>query len=127
MFTDLEGPIERFEWGRFQINGETHSADGKGVGKDICMVGEDVRPWSARKGHRIKPSMVDCILYEGVIVLVIGKGVNGAIKVPKKTRKKIYAAGIETLIIEKTPEACQIYNTLVRDGERAALLAHGTC
>ena len=127
MFTDPEGPIASFEWGRFQINGKIHSADGEGVGKDIFMLGEEVRPWKARKGHKLKPSMVDCVIGEDIAVLVIGNGVNGALKVSKKTKEKIRAAGIKTLLIENTPTACRTYNQLVRKGERAALLAHGTC
>ena len=127
MFTDPEGPITSFEWGRFQIKGEVHSADGEGVGKDILMLGEEVRPWTARKGHKLKPSMVECVLGEDIAVLVIGNGVNGALKVSRKTKEKLHAAGIATLVIENTPTACRTYNQLVRKGERAALLAHGTC
>ena len=59
MFKDPEGTIERFEWARFQINGEVHSAEGEGVGKDIFMLGEVVQPWLARKGHKLKPAMVE--------------------------------------------------------------------
>ena len=64
MFKDPEGPIEDFDWGRFQIRGQVHSADGEGVGKDIFMLGESVRAWMARQGHRLKPSMVDCVIGE---------------------------------------------------------------
>lgn len=127
MFTDPKGPIEKFEWGIFQIRGEIHSDDGKGVGKDIFMVGECVKPWKARKGHRLKPSMVSCVLNADVEVLVIGNGVNGALKVLKKTRQKILSSGIERLIVEETPKACETYNRLLREGKRVALLAHGTC
>jgi len=127
MFVDPDGPIETFKWGQFQIRGRLHSADGKGVGKDICIVGGEVQPWSARKGHRLRPKMVTCALSPGVRILVIGNGVNGAIRVPKKTRQAVAAAGIEELIIEKTPKACQVYNRLARKGEAVALLAHGTC
>jgi len=97
------------------------------VGKDIFMLGTAVHPWPARKGHRLKPSMVECVLGQEVATLVIGNGVNGAIRVPEKTRKRLRSDGIETLIIEKTPQACRTYNQLLRQGERAALLAHGTC
>ena len=107
--------------------GRTHSAEGQGVGKDIFLLGGEVQPWKARKGHKVKLAMVDCVIGRGVAVLVIGNGVNGALKVPEKTRAKIRSAGIETLIVAKTPEACRIYNERVRQGERAALLAHGTC
>jgi len=127
MFIDSAGPIERFEWGKFQIDGRVHSMDGVGVGKDIFMLGRDVQPWRARKGHRLEPKMVPSVLASEIEVLVIGNGVNGALKVPKKTRNAILAAGVGELIIEPTPKACAIYNELVRQGKKAALLAHGTC
>ncbi len=127
MFTDADGAIESFKWGEFQIQGVVHAADGRGVGKDICIVDGVVEPWSARKGHRLLPKMVACALKPGVRVLVIGNGVNGAMRVPKKTRQAVVDAGIETLIIEKTPKACQVYNELVRKGVAVAFLAHGTC
>jgi hypothetical protein len=127
MFTDPAGPIEHFEWGKFQINGKYHSAEGEGVGKDIFMHGGAVQAWHARKGHRLKPDMVSCVLGKEIDVLVIGNGVNGALKVTKKTRNAINAAGIKKLIVETTPKACATYNQLVREGKQAALLAHGTC
>jgi hypothetical protein len=127
MFTDPEGPIERFEWGQFQINGAIHSAAGKGVGKDICIIGGEVQSWRERKGHRLTPKMVRPALQLGVKILVIGNGVNGAIRVTGKTRQTVKAAGIQKLIIEKTPAACGIYNRLAREGEAVVLLAHGTC
>lgn len=127
MFQDPRGPIEYFEWGRFVINGETHSMNGEGVGKDICILESVVTSWRERKGHQLKPEMVACVFDRDVSILVIGNGVNGAIKVKKKTRKAIMDAGIRELIIENTPKACEIYNQLIRNGRRAAFLAHGTC
>ena len=127
MFEDLAGPIERYEWGRFQINGKVHSEDGEGVGKDIFMVENVVSDWEERKGHRVKRSMVRRALNAEVQILVIGNGANGALVGQKKTRQAIADAGIERLIIKKTPEACAEYNQLVREGKRVALLAHGTC
>ena len=127
MFTDPDGPIERFEWGLFQINGVCHSADGQGVGKDICIVAGEVCPWTARKGHRLKPHMIKPVLQPEVSILVIGIGVNGAIRVSKKIRRMVMESGIDDLIIEKTPEACKAYNRLARQGKTVALLAHGTC
>ncbi len=127
MFTDSQGPIECFDWGRFQIKGVVHSMDGEGVGKDICILKGEVSAWVARKGHALKPRMVACVLDSGISTLVIGNGVNGALKVPEKTRRVIRAAGIEILIVQETPKACATFNQLVRAGESAALLAHGTC
>lgn len=127
MFKDSEGPIESFDWGCFVINGEMHSAGGAGVGKDICIINGVVAPWSARKGHLLKPKMVSCILGSDIKILVIGNGVNSALKVPEKTRKAISEAGISELIIERTPEACAAFNRLYREGASVAFLAHGTC
>jgi len=127
MFEDLHGPIEKFSWGQFTINGEIHSEAGEGVGKDICIVNGQVTAWAERKGHRLKTKMVACILDRDIDILLIGNGVNGAIKVLKKTQMMIYEHGVQTLIIMKTPEACQVYNEMIRQGKKVALLAHGTC
>jgi hypothetical protein len=127
MFEDPEGPIEGFKWGWFQINGEIHSMDGEGVGKDICILQGEVRAWSERRGHAVKPHMLAPVLQGGVQVLVIGNGVHGKLKIAKTARKAIRDGGIEALIIEKTPDACATYNRLVREGKRVAFLAHGTC
>ena len=127
MFSDNDGPIESFEWGQFVIDGEVHSAEGEGVGKDICILGGEVTAWEARHGHRLDPGMVDCVLGSGIDVLVIGNGVYGRIHVRDKTLKKIKADGVKDVILEKTPEACETYNKLYRQGRHVALLAHGTC
>lgn len=121
------GPIELFEWGVFQINGQIHSADGEGAGKDVFVHAGSVLPWSERKGHRLKPHMVTCVHEIGIDILVIGNGVHGAIEVTGKTKKAIKTAGIKELIIQRTPDACQTYNKLFTEGKHVALLAHGTC
>ena len=124
---DPAGPIEHFEWGQYRIMGIIHSDKGEGVGKDICLLGGVVFPWEARKGHRLTPKMVSMVFDQGVSTLVIGNGVRGRIRLPGKTRRAIQQAGIATLIVSPTPEACATYNRLARSGESVALLAHGTC
>jgi hypothetical protein len=71
--------------------------------------------------------MVSNIVGSGIKILVIGNGVNGALKMPEKTRKAISEAGVSELIIETTPEACATFNRLYRAGASVAFLAHGTC
>ncbi|MBG0785588.1 MAG: hypothetical protein H0S79_10845 [Anaerolineaceae bacterium] len=124
---DPDGPIEHFEWGQFRILGKTHSEEGKGVGKDIFLMNGHVQAWSARKGHRLKASMVAVVFDRGISTLVIGNGVRGRVKVPARTQRAIHQMGIENLIIQLTPEACMTYNELYRSGAAVALLAHGTC
>jgi len=103
LYSDPKGPIEQFEWGRFQINGQFHSMDGEGAGKDICMINGRVRSWTTRKGHVLTQHMIDGVMNTGVDILVVGNGVYGKVRVPKPTRKAIKQGGINRLIIEKTP------------------------
>ncbi len=126
MFDDPRGPIEHFSWGTFVINGEEH-ARAAGVGKDIRLIGEDVSAWHEREGHKLKKSMITGVYDQGIEVLVIGLGVQGAIKCPDKVKKAIHQHHITELILQPTPEACATYNELFHQGKRVALLAHGTC
>jgi hypothetical protein len=130
MFNDPKGPIEHFSWGKFIINGETHgkTASGKeGKGKDIRLIGNKVKKWKSRDGHKLKPEMVEKMLDKGLDTLIIGIGVNGLIECPDKVKQTVKKNGIKDLILLKTPEACQKYNELYNKGHKVGLLAHGTC
>jgi hypothetical protein len=71
--------------------------------------------------------MITGIYDQGIEVLIIGIGVNGAVECPKDVRKSIKANGIKKVILARTPDACALYNALFHQGKRVALLAHGTC
>ena len=124
-----KGPIERFSWGKFVICGKEHSENGSmvGAGKDIRVIGCDVTEWKERQGHRLTQEMITRLYDQGIEVLVIGLGVEKALKCPKKVRKAIRRHGIESVVLRSTPKACKKYNALFRQGKRVALLAHGTC
>jgi len=125
------GPIEALSWGEFVIRGQVHgkSPDGSvcGVGKDIFLVGEEIHPWSERKGHLLSEEMVRRVLDYGVDILIIGTGILGAIQVPAQVRQFLRNKGVTAVMIQKTPEACLTFNRLYREGKKVALLAHGTC
>ncbi len=125
MFEDPKGPINRFEWAAFTINGEVHNLQ-EGVGKDIFLSPQGVSAWSERKGHKLKAGMVKRALALKPEVLIIGNGVEGALEIGKKARRKVEEAGVK-LVVLRTPEACYEYNRLYREGKRVILLAHGTC
>jgi hypothetical protein len=130
MFNDLNGPIEQFSWGKYIICGIEHSDSEKGkigVGKDICLIGQEVTEWHERKGHRLTHSMITGIYEQGIEVLIIGIGVDGAVECPKEVIKGIREKGISKVILARTPDACKEYNSLFHQGKRVALLAHGTC
>lgn len=130
MFTDPNGPIEEFSWGRFIINGEEHSkSSGKkyGAGKDIRLIGNAVSAWKERKGHRLTTEMITGVFGKNIDILIIGIGISGALECPFSVQEYIRSKGIQKIILERTPDACRTYNEMNRTGLQVALLAHGNC
>ncbi|MCF8303392.1 MAG: MTH938/NDUFAF3 family protein [Bacteroidales bacterium] len=130
MFTDKQGPIEAYEFGKFVINGEEHYKEGgrkAGAGKDIRITPVGISEWEERKGHMLTPEMITGVFRNDVETLIIGMGAYGGLECPDSVSDYIKANGISEVILEKTPEACRIYNELHRKGKPVALLAHGTC
>ena len=69
MFTDNDGPIELFSWGRFVITGKEHSkvsGQKSGVGKDIRLIGTEVSKWKEREGHILNKSMITGVFDKGI-------------------------------------------------------------
>jgi len=130
MYKDPKGPIEKFEWGVFKIQGEKHGKTKKGkkgAGKDIRLVGNDVSKWKERKGHKLTKDMITGIYDKNIDTLIIGNGADEMLECPEEVKKDIYGHGVQELYIENTPEACRLYNQTYRQNRKVALLAHGTC
>ncbi|MBP1744983.1 MAG: hypothetical protein H6Q58_1961 [Firmicutes bacterium] len=120
MFDDKNGPIEHYSWGSFIVFGEEQ-------GKDIFLFKNKVRDWKERKGHELSKEMVKDVFGTDADILIIGNGADGALVVSQKMADYILDHGLKKVIVLKTPEACAEYNRLYREGEKVALLAHGTC
>lgn len=130
LFSDPAGPIEELSWGLFEINGVLHGSAGDtthGAGKDIRIVDGAVSPWRERRGHLLKKKMITGIDPTQVDVMVIGTGIYGRIRCPKKLIRALQASGLQDVITQPTTEACATFNRMYRAGRRVALLAHGTC
>ena len=125
-----QGPIEEVSWGRFVINGQEHfkQEDGSivGAGKDIFLLGTRLQPWHERKGHLLTIQMVRRAAEAPVQTVIIGNGFYGALEVPEEVMQFLEKSG-KRVYIEKTPQACALFNKLHSQGEKVALLAHGTC
>jgi hypothetical protein len=126
-----DGPIQRLSWGKFTIDDKDHclTSGGRpvGAGKDIRLVEGKVSSWEERKGHRLTDRMITGIFKHRIDILIIGTGIKGDIAVPAEVIDSIHARGIGEVIVEKTPDACRIYNNLYQKGKNVAMLAHGTC
>lgn len=120
VFTDPAGPIEELRWGWFRIAGKAYP-------KDIRCIGRDVTPWTDRKGHLLDASMVTGIWDTPVDILILGMGIDRAIRGTPDLEKLLTEKGLREVEALPTREACARYNELVRAGKRVALLAHSTC
>lgn len=125
------GPIEKLSWGKFIIDGSEHylMPDKKraGAGKDIRLIGRKTSPWAEREGHVLSRQMLTGIFEQGIDILIIGTGIKGDIQVSEQVIEDILSGGIKQLFVEKTPEACRLYNDFFHEGKNVALLAHATC
>jgi hypothetical protein len=126
IYEEPEGPIQQLRWGQFVINGQIHSKD-EGVGKDIRMICLEVSAWMERPGHELRIESITGVNGFGIDTLIIGTGVNGMINVPQEVKDKILQSEIKSLVVEKTPDACRIFNEFTHQGIKVALNAHGTC
>ena len=127
MFRDVKGPVLNFSWGKFVVI-DANSANNKAmIDDDLCLIGTQFSVWEERKGHTLKPLMVERVFDKDIKVLVIGTGVLDALKVKKKTIRALKEHGIERIVIQPTEKACRTYNKLFRQGDKVALLAHNTC
>ena len=126
MFDDPLGPIEHFSWAKFVVRGREHSRF-KGAGKDILVIGDEVKEWKDMGGHHLTPRSMDCIRGIDLDILVIGDGVSGVVDISGSVIQRAKEHGIREIIVEHTPKACSTYNEIHRKGRKVALLAHGTC
>ena len=79
--------------------------------------------WFRDKSHFISIEEVESLLSPDIEVLVVGTGWHGAVTVDPAIQE---IDGIQVQILE-TPAAFELFNGLVSNGTRVALIAHSTC
>ena len=112
--------IEHYEFGRIKIDGKTYTSD-------LIICPDGVRTdWWRKDGHSLHPQDLDTVLDEvKPETLIIGRGANGILTVPEKTRAWLDHKGIK-LIDLPSDKACQQYNQLAKTTRVIAGL-HLTC
>ena len=111
--------IDSYEFGRIVINGKRYYSD-------LIVFSDKVRSgWWRKEGHRLHVEDLKEVLEVKPEVLVVGTGYSGLMTVPPETRKYIESKGIE-LMVQKTTEACETFNRLVKSRKVVAAL-HLTC
>jgi hypothetical protein len=111
--------ISSYDFGHIVIDGKRYSSD-------LIVYPDRVKAgWWREEGHRLQMEDLEEVLEAKPEVLVVGTGYYGELMVPSETRKQVESRGIE-LIIQKTAEACQVFNYIIESKKVVAVL-HLTC
>jgi len=111
--------IDSYSFGKISI-------DGKEYRTDVIVLQDRVEDrWWRKEGHLLHIEDIERIIQQRFDVLVIGTGADGMMVVLPETKRFFESRGAE-VIIEKTAEACKIYNKLSESKSVVAAL-HLTC
>ena len=107
--------IESYDFGRIAINGIVYT-------KDVIITGDKtIAGWVRKEGHLLQVADISQAIEESAPeVAIVGTGYNGMMSVPEETRLYFQRKGID-LLVEKTQEACDLFNAL--SNNRRALAA----
>jgi hypothetical protein len=111
--------IDSYEFGSIVIDGRSYTSD------VIVLPDRILDTWWRNEGHELCPADVWEVVQAKPQVLVVGTGYFGRLEVLPETEEYLTKRGIE-LRVEKTAEACQVYNRLSASRKTAAAL-HLTC
>jgi hypothetical protein len=112
--------IESYDFGRISINGIVYT-------KDVIVAGEKtIAGWIRKEGHLLQVADIRQAIEECTPeVTIVGTGYDGMMSVPEETRLYLQRKGID-LLVEKTKEACDLFNALSKN-RRALAALHLTC
>lgn len=111
--------IESYTFGKMVVDGCIYTSD-------LIIFPDRIQSfWWRKTGHKLCLEDIEDVFKEKPECLVIGTGYLGVMKVDKEVQEQVREMGI-TLIIEKTPQAIQTFNTL--SSKKTAIGAfHLTC
>ena len=101
--------------------------DGKRYTNDIIIFPSRIKDnWWRREGHRIDIEDLKEVVQEKPEILVLGTGYFGFVRVPAEVKEYVKAKGIE-LITQKTQDACNTFNSLIKSGKKVVAGLHIAC
>jgi len=111
--------IEKYTFGEFVI-------DGKKYKSNVVLIGKDAKPGRYLTEHLLMIDDFIEIVESHPEIIVIGTGADGVVDVPDEIISFIESKKIK-LIIEKTEEACAVYNSFLKKGKKIGAFLHNTC
>ncbi len=111
--------IDSYTFGKFIVDKQTYESN-------IILLGDKVKPARHLPGHELKiDDFIELIDYKPEII-IIGTGESGVVKPQQEIINFIEEKEIK-LLIEKTGDACNTYNNLIKQGKKVAAFLHNTC
>ncbi len=112
--------IDSYQFGKIVVDGVTYNSD-------CLIVGDGVQSnWWRKEGHLLSIDDVQEIFTAKPVVLIIGCGTSGIMKVPDATRQTLGERGIRVEAL-KTAQAVERFNELSEASENVAAAFHLTC
>jgi hypothetical protein len=112
--------IDSYSFGKIVINGQEYNSD------VIVYLDHVKNNWWRKSGHILSKDDLREVFNQNPDILVVGTGSVGMLKVPGKIKNFLEEKHIE-LIVEKTPEACDIFNKLIVEKKNVIGAFHLTC
>ncbi|XP_055970743.1 mth938 domain-containing protein isoform X4 [Sorex fumeus] len=117
--------ILSLSWGQMKVQGSSKTY------KDCKVWPGGSRAWDWREtgtehSPGVQPADVEEVVQHGVQILVIGRGMNEALKVLPSTVQYLEQHGINVQILQ-TEQAVREYNSLAAQGVRVGGVFHSTC
>ncbi|CAN9493054.1 unnamed protein product [Ophioblennius macclurei] len=117
--------IVSLSWGHMVVKGSSSHY------KDCKVWPGGSRAWDWREtgtNHSpgVQPGDLEEVLKKGIDLLVIGRGMKGALQVPPSTLDFVKQRGVEVKVFQ-TEEAVAEYNKLANGGAKVGGVFHSTC
>lgn len=109
--------IESYSFGSIVINGKSYG--------DIKIHDNKIMSWQYTKHHTVTSGDVEDII-GGIDFLVIGIGSSGEVQVEEEVLNLLREKGVG-VIVDKTKEAVDEYNRLIKENKKVAAILHSTC
>ena len=109
-----------FSFGRLVVDGQICNNDIKIVN------GKLVPDWWRKSGHTVEIEDVQDIIDSDSVILVIGKGQPGYMRVTESLREHLGKNNIK-LIVEQTSDAIQTFSRLMQEGKQVSGGFHLGC
>ncbi len=109
-----------FSFGRIVVDGQICNNDIKIVSGKLVSV------WWRKSGHIVEVEDVQDILDSDSMILVVGKGQPGYMRVTESLQEHLKKNDIE-LIVEPTSDAIKIFSRLMQEGKRVSGGFHVGC